>query len=554
MLLKINNNYIYLKILTILIFFTMGLYYIFTIPPLENFDEASHLSSIRQIYYEKQIPFKGNGFFDSELKNYLGPVPYSSGLPPFAAGDEFGYLTYKNFFNDENISEFKKKYIEVPFDIKYSKSEITNVQSQHPPLYYGILAFFYSAVEEFSLKNQILILRIISLFLSTISIFVIFKTFTTKWNNQFFGAKLEEKDVVVNLSFAFLFYFTLAPMCFVEFSRIGNDSLCILIVSLIAYFSDDFFNFKKKWSLNIIFFVILFILGFYTKAFFYPILLSFILVYLVLVINNNEDFYKCIIRLVQIIFPIILFGSMWNFYHYVVYGDLTATYDSLRATNEGNSFSYSNLSYLSIARGFVMPLVTFIWAGTKSLIHINYLWYVAFILLFMIFILFGNIKNLIKGLSGRHLYLNIFLFITFYLSFVWYINLNIHFRGISSSPGWYLHILAPFFIILIFSNLYTIPIKLKKFFLGLVLLFFYLFNVYVYFFNIIIFSGFGYKNDNKSLSIFDDYKNIFDFDFLITIYERLSIVTNPLTGLAILMVSFVLIFYLYRLLLSYISK
>ena len=75
----------------------VGIGYLSILPPFEGFDEYVHYSSVRQVADTGTVPIFGRSFIDQTVVDYAshGPMPWSSGNPPFAG---LGPMTYPSFF------------------------------------------------------------------------------------------------------------------------------------------------------------------------------------------------------------------------------------------------------------------------------------------------------------------------------------------------------------------------------------------------------------------------------------------------------------------------
>jgi hypothetical protein len=82
--------------------FFVGLGYILLLPAFEGFDESAHYSRIREIENSASSMFEKESYIDQVIIDYVGPMPYSSGSPPYSHEN-----TYDNFFNQENFVHIK---------------------------------------------------------------------------------------------------------------------------------------------------------------------------------------------------------------------------------------------------------------------------------------------------------------------------------------------------------------------------------------------------------------------------------------------------------------
>jgi hypothetical protein len=85
----------------------MGLGYISLLPVFEDFDETAHYSRIREIENSDSSMLERESYIDQVIIDYTGPMPYSSGAPPYSHEN-----TYDNFFAQENlVNSYKEKYV-----------------------------------------------------------------------------------------------------------------------------------------------------------------------------------------------------------------------------------------------------------------------------------------------------------------------------------------------------------------------------------------------------------------------------------------------------------
>jgi len=143
----------------------VGLTYVALQPPFEGFDEFAHYSSLRQIAHVGSLPIDGESYLDRETTEYRGPMPYSSGAPPFRG--QLGAKSYQEFFsNPADAERYSNYYRTAGRSSRFRESDIPNWQAQHPPLYYAVMTPVVWASDRMSFVNQIFLLRLVSYFLA----------------------------------------------------------------------------------------------------------------------------------------------------------------------------------------------------------------------------------------------------------------------------------------------------------------------------------------------------------------------------------------------------
>lgn len=474
----------------------LGLVYLTYTPAFEGFDEVGHYSAIRQITFEGKIPSRSDSFLDDNVKNYKGPLPYTSGDPPF---DKF--LTYVKFFNTENKNVKDRKIGKI--EPSYFASEIPNTEyRQHPRLYYLVMTPVQKFVGEFDLVFQVFILRLFSYCMAAagmgVALYAALTMMTKDVRNQ-------------SILASFLMYPLAFPMFVPEFARIGNDSLCILIYSLILLCT---VKWKKTEHEKYIWIIgILLGIGLNTKAFYLPISAGMIAY---VAVNSFINKFKLLRNVLILISMILLIGSIWYVTSYIEYGTLTGTNIAIAYEENNKIFQFNFENFIKIIRGLIIIPFTFIWGGTYSLVHMPYILYIPsiVIMVYMIYLF----KKIIIG--KKHFYKIGYLYISIIFmlfGFVWHAYVNLVAGGINSNtPGWYLHIFAPIFAITIS---YFLENKSFRDIYKIYFIYMIFFNVLVNWFQISLFSGCATKSNSKQYAFSD---NLYCLTQLSTIYENLS--------------------------------
>lgn len=248
-------EFVLLALSTLLI----ALGFLAVLPPFEGFDETAHYSSIQQIADTGTIPRYGQSFLSLTVVDYglHGPLPYSSLHPPF---DRNGGMTYAVFFaSPDHVAAYKNLYRK-PLPRFFQPSKQANWQSQHPPLYYLLMASLMTATASWSFVTQLFALRLVSFLFAFAGLMIGLCASITH----------STPTLRRSMLLGFLLYPLIAPMFIVEFARLGNDSLCLFLFGMIwavlLRWLEDEYDSKRSLLLGI-----LLGLGLLTKAFFLPI-------------------------------------------------------------------------------------------------------------------------------------------------------------------------------------------------------------------------------------------------------------------------------------------
>jgi hypothetical protein len=350
----------------------LGISYIAFLPPWEGFDETAHYSYVQQVADTKSFPRHGKARISEDVENYISfaPIPYS-GNPPF---EKNGGFTYKSFFDASNkIIKKSHKYInDRPNKPRYySEGSGLNWQSQHPPLYYLIMSPLYTMTKQLSWKYQLFTLRIISYFFAWLSL-------VTGVYCCFFILKYEQKNAFFYWAMLGIsFYPILFPSWFPSMARIGNDSLCALIVSLIWFVITREITNRQSFKYSI---ALALLLGFgcLTKAFFVPItlgVLSFWCIYH-FKLFGKKHFKSISFKLSVILVIVLCISSWWYIGSWYQYGAISGAADMIALKEQGGLLQglNKNFSILAWLRGNAAFITTISWCSSWSWVRPPYIY------------------------------------------------------------------------------------------------------------------------------------------------------------------------------------
>lgn len=500
--------------LYLLALFFMGVAWLAITPPFEGFDENAHFSSLRQVADTHTVPVYGGSYLDRTFTDYQGPIFYGSLEPPFDKK-----MTYAKFFADPlRVEQYKKLYRSNDVErMPYSPGEGLNWQAQHPPTYYMLLAPLTKATDKLPLVTQVFLLRLASFILALGGVAFGFLAVSRK------GKKLTPPML------GFLLYPIILPMFFLEFARLGNDSLCLLLTGVTAYLVSLWLDRPQDKKLLLSIGAALGI-GLLTKAFFLPISAG---VGLFMLFRLWDERRNQLVRtqrfwdIAWVFIPALIIGGGWYAYKFLVFGDLTGSHDAIRVAQQGGLFVNlkQNFSLIAFARSFLVMLVTWSWGGTLSLTRLpEYLQFPCVLLAVWLVVAF--ITQVRRRPLGDAAWLPVWTMGLFAGSLFYYAILTIALDGNGGAPGWYFHILFPWVAPALGLGVCSI-LKHKRARIALIglLLYTMLFQIMVYWSQLSLFTGCATKANNKHYLFSGP---VFCLDQISTIIDRLSALGWPL--------------------------
>ena len=420
-----------LSIYYLLGLFLVGLSYIAIVPVFEGFDETAHYSSLREIALNRSIPIYGKSFIDRSIAEYKGPESYGSGAPPF----DQGYVYPKFFADDKAVDRYVEAYRSAPVSDEFSYSGTPNWQAQHPPLYYLLLAPVLKLTSNFSMYEQVLTLRVLSYLLALIGVYFGMVGASTLFSN-------EGRAYLIG----YALYPVLLPMFFLEFGRIGNDALCLLLSGL-AYYALAQCVKKAFATQYLVILGVILGLGLLTKALFVPILAGTVIYIAGRFLADKETdrrWKRSIAAGSTVLVSAVLVGGGWYLYKSVDTGAMSGSDEAIRLAASGGLMQglSRHFDVAALLRGISVWLPTYQWAGTWSLVRLP-----IYFQLPSLALLLAVMLNALVGLRGRKfsnlLWMSAIIFALFIAGLVWHVFVAMALGGVPTSPGWYLHTILP---------------------------------------------------------------------------------------------------------------
>ncbi len=183
----------------------LGICHLALLPPFEGFDETGHYSSLLQVADTGTLPRLGTARMAQEVEAYQrqGPMPYMLAAPGT-------HPTYRDFFAGPTTPRG------MAASPRFAPGMLPNWQSQHPPLYYALLAPITWMTSGLALRDRLFWLRTASFLLAFAALCL---------------AVRSNEQALPGSGLATALWPLLMPGWFPEMARLGNDSLaCLLLV------------------------------------------------------------------------------------------------------------------------------------------------------------------------------------------------------------------------------------------------------------------------------------------------------------------------------------
>jgi len=413
-----------LRITYFLMFSTLvtGFGWLAVLPPGEGFDEFGHYSYIQQIADTGMISVFGKSNKSRDViiyQKYL-PGPYTS-VSPF--DDLGGGITYRNFFS---VPLSREVSITLDTPRKFTPSGLPNVTTQHPLLYYASLAPVYSMSRHWNWLTQMFLLRSVSWVFAFVGYVLGVVAIIRYWPER-------DAGIVAAVAAAWPF---LVPMFFPEMARLGNDSLCLLIMGgvwwMLLRIGSIGFEARPR---DFVMLGVLLGIGLLTKAFFIPITVG---VALFLFFRGERTGLAVTLALS------LLIGSPWYYYKFITTGVFTGGHEQIELARHGGLIKglTERFNIYGLARGLAAVVASTTWGGTFSLARFHEM-FLAPLAVLLLAPLFAYVGRGYRTRLGDFSWAPLFIVSMFVAGLVHHVLVALAMTGIgNNTPGWYLHILT----------------------------------------------------------------------------------------------------------------
>jgi hypothetical protein len=396
-----------------------GIAHVAFLPPFEGFDEPAHLSYIEQIADTGTVPRYGLDKVALEIEQYPGPRAYAD-FPPY---DQAVGRSYRTFFSSPSPR------LPPLIEHGYSPGYAVNDEAQHPPLYYALMAPIYLMAKGWSWPDLFLLLRLVS------------------WSLAFAGfaigcratqqslRSLNVSPALCLLVPAWPFFF---PEFFPEMARLGNDSLCLLLMGIGWYLLLRLV--KEREAKTAILLGLVFGLGLLTKAFFLAILAGslVLLCFQALRDRNGKDIQNALV--VGVIAGVL--GSGWYLFRLLTVGHFIFFSEIIKVEQHGSLLTQAiqGFTVLGLLHAIGYMATSFVWTGTYSFARFPPIYTVPLVMLAIV-PLFNWLLRLRR--APTLVIAPLFIAGPMFGGLMYFLLTQMApMAGTSRTPGWYFHILA----------------------------------------------------------------------------------------------------------------
>ena len=478
------------------------------------------------------MPRQGTAFISKDVENYslFAPVPYTIASPVELNGG----FTYKTFFEspDELVKRGGEHIHKPPINPRtYTESNGLNWQSQHPPLYYLLLCPIYLTTKHLSWGAQLFILRLTSYLFAWSALIVGYFIYLNRFNSN---SCKKYKDIYYWAIFGFGIWPILFPSWIPEMSRMGNDSLCALIMALIWAVSIRACN--KGLSPGYAFAIGLLLgMGCLTKSFFVPVTVGVVGFWSIRQwsLEGKQDLISLLFSLLLIILTTALISGWWYFMNWRQYNVALGSDEMIHLKNAGGLLNnlLQNFSLKAWLRGHAAFVATFAWSCTWSYARPQYIYFapMAFTAIFVSTAYIIALRNFkITGTSWLPAWISLPVLSGFSYHVLLRIALSGEGRGTS---GYYLHFLVVPLVVALgigFAKAwYKKGFRITVFFL---LCYSMVFSAAISWAQLLLFSGILFKNGNSKF--YQAAESMPSLLGLPEAYNRLKIIAFPNLGIS----------------------
>ncbi len=405
------------------LFLARGAFYSAFVPLWEGYDEWAHFAYVQRLAYGGSLPEPQRTRVSREVRESLGLTP----LAWATVGLPVSYETHDTYWRLPPAEREARRSRLMSLPREWAREETTaNVQlyeAQQSPLYYLLLAPLQLTFASVSLPARVLLMRLASLLITSLTIPLAFATARLVLGS-------EALAVAVSALIAALPSFVMAA------SHLGNDGLSAAIFAALlwAVLSAEPLKRWRRWLLP----GLLLGAGLITKAYFLTALPALAFIYAWSFVARKEQ-RKPILWDAACTFALAGAISAWWYWRNWA---LTGAWSGLQqvAVLRDRSFAgfIQQAVHVNWLRWLDTTFFTHIWFGNWSFLQLRS-WIYRFFACLAVVAVLGLLMVILRNRDSlRRSVLALSSFTGFFLLGLAYHELTFSFQGVSSGAGWYL--------------------------------------------------------------------------------------------------------------------
>ena len=503
----------------------LGLAHIALLPPWEGFDETAHYSYIQQVATTGHWTRAGDRI-TRDVDEYLKVAPANENLPA-----DWTYFRFFGAAPDVVTRGAQMVHAPPPEPRAFAPGRLGNSASQHPPLYYYLMAPAYLVSNGWSLGAQLLFLRAISYLIAWGSLAALAAAML-----RHIG---EDERMAVLLPLAIGLWPLMFPMWFPEAARIGNDSLVVLFAALTLVLLDRIA--REATMRDHALLGVALGLALITKATFLPVAAAAGIVLTALAWSARAIAGERGRRLKGLALCVLLaalISAWWYLGKLVETGSLIGSVDVAAVNAKGATLAdLPNVltRYRLMLVAWVLP-VSFLWYGTWSFVQPPGLSMLPFFGL-VAMLLFGIYRYFRDHGLGATDWFALLAF-SLFAAGLGYQSLILLVLTANPAPTWYLHSISPILALLAGCGIGgAVRFLWLRTLMNIALLYALLFLPAVTLLDLLFFAGCAPLMPNRRYFSFEDgMRCLADFS---RIHDNLAVLTMPNIGFALFLVGWI---------------
>ncbi len=286
------------------------------LPLWEGYDEYSHFAYVQHLIVQGSIPIPGKARNSREVSASLAAAPIR-----WTARDTAGAITYDAFWKlPRDEREKRTARLRAGSDAAARGEDPLGelmYESQQPPLYYWVMEPALVLADRWSLPARVFLLRCFSLFLCSLAVPVGFAT-----ARRALGG-MAERDGAATCVIAIV---VCMPEGLIDLARIGNESLALLVYTVLVYWCVRLVDEGANWR-SCIWIGVSLGCGLLTKAYFLTaipvVCVAFAMVFVKSAARRSVGFLAASLGMAAAI------SGWWYGFIYSVTGDVTGQIQSV---------------------------------------------------------------------------------------------------------------------------------------------------------------------------------------------------------------------------------